>query len=1338
MLKSSLRRSGARALRAQGFRPFAASSPGLHCARTAYPYLSASPNHGYATFSSGTEDFEIDLITLRRKSAPENPLVPPFPTVLDQNSPINGKYDPQVVDKVLSKKGGRAEDISGTPATRAFVAQYHKELEILESFIRLSYANTIPDISTLTSVEISNVLYIFRGLYRKGHLELAASANARNLDEMVDEFLSLLSDAPSTSRSLTTSVHSLLKNPPKESVQTALWSSGIGNFLPELSVLTKEYDFNTLASVQPIVDKIGVLVTEFSRFLEVNGAAHNYDADFFRVLIYVSRYKHLKLILLDLSKKDVSPKALLKLAKNPRSADVQEAIRAGSAEVEKLSDLINNSSRNILNIVFANVGFRETDSTFAAVSAETEKDVYTSTEKALLESFIETYLPLVCGGVLTIDAFKDPKFEKALITKEASPVTTYLVLQNFFENYDFSLATILGITSNLHIIRAVAPQFELLRAVSLEQLTDAIDKLAEKSSPLILEDAAKVHEALVSFTRLSNTGFLIFEKLLLNPQWIVAWQRHVLFTGTSYPDESLTVVDLKGEIAALKEIKPKVVSIDVMQILGKCLSDFKKELAEFKQKDLRNFKYADIGFQKLLKYINNAVAHAISRNEHCAGSAVTLKNAGLYGQLNELLAANIEPNNAKTDFLDELADNSAAPAKKGYQQIPEELKIHSFVKELEILRNDELKKSFKNSTPEEIVGLVDRRCTEFSQNLENLNPASRMSKSNWAVFMKMGGRLKRLFAINNGNTEILDAVINSQSALDKLEAKLAQKKAQQDAEKAATPENTLYAPGPYVQIPEKLGLHDFVEHLSIFRDELQKPYKDASATEVLDLMEKKTKEVYNGANSASLKINTDNLVSFIKLHAKLKKLLAWNGGNTAILDTLIYSQKVFDNFEAKITSKSKPATKLSSVEVSSYKQIPDDVLLEEYAEELEQLKANLGSNFGDHTAYQVHRELDKMINSEEDPERRLTLGKLQRNIRMLLKHNGGLTFALDTVLISRKVFDNMKNKIASAEATGNKFIMSDFLEKTTSSKPKRNIKYNDANEVLALLNSNTSAADVGVDNPKVEASIRDALASAMSQEESNLKKENPEEYAAINSLTAQKIRDAYTNKSNSTKPIDKESLENFLKSSKEAKDINEENKFREQNAYEWSKSKCLSNRTLESKNFFNPMQNAKGVAMEYLVLTPTGETIYSRENPLGAKHVPEEMVTVLNRVSPSVLGKVSKKINKLQKKNWRVIGGGDNDRLVVVSRPLAAKGAKVWKLIRTIFTTTGMVFVVMLGLHVWLDDVEHGTAPQLAFPPSENIGVMEQSDVDEYEKNHAAKEEPAGKTTLWKRLFWSR
>lgn len=1349
MLKHSLRASTLRLLHTRDYTPllFASAKAGASARRSAGSYLSASPNHGFATFSNGNDDYEIDLITLRRKSAPENPHVPPFLTVLDENAPLNGKYDPHVVERVLRERNANSDVKGGSPATMVFVARFLRELELLDAFIRLSYSNTIPDISRLTSVEVSNVLYIFRGLYRKGHLELAAGANLKTLDEMVDHFLTLLSDAPPTSRSLTSSVHSLLKSTPKDSLKVELLSNGIGNFLPELSVLTKEYDFNTLKSVQPIVDKISVLVTEFSRFLEVNGAAHNYDADFFRVLIYVSRYKHLKRILLTLSEKNVPPKALLAIVKNPKSADVQEVVRYESAEVEKLNDLVNNSSRNILNAVFANVGLREADYTFAAVSAETEKNVYNAEGKRLLESFIETYLPLVCGGVLSIDAFKDPKFEQAVVTHNLNPITTYLVLENFFENYEFSLSTLLGITSNFHIIRAVAPQFALFASCSLELLTEAIDKLAESSSPLVLEDAAKVHEALVTFSRYAVSGFSVFDKLLQEPQWITALERHTLLTGTSYPAAALNVFDLKGEIARLKKAVPQCVSADVMQIQGKCLSDFKAELTAFKKQDLRNFKYGDISFRNLLKYVNTAIAHATSRNESSAGSAVTLKNAGSYGQLNELLAANLEPNNGRTVFLDELTDASAAPVspqttQKGYQQIPEELKIHSFVNELEILKNDELKKPFKQCTPDEIVRLVDRRCTEFSKGLENLNPSSRMSKGNWAVFMKMGGRLKRLFSINSGNTEILDAVINSQSALEKLEAKLAQKKAQQQEVKPV--ESSLYGPGPYVQIPEKLGLHDFVDQLSLFREELQKPYKDASAEEIINLMEKRTKEVYNNKDSnLALKINTDNLVSFIKLHAKLKKLLAWNGGNTAILDTLIYSQKVFDNFEANVIKKSKSAAKPTTVEEQTpYRQIPDDVLLEEYAEELEQLKAALGSNFADNTAYQVHKQLDSMINVEEDPARKLTLGKLQRNIKMLLKHNGNLTFALDTVLISSKVFENLKSKITSTEATKNKFVMSDFLEKADPKKPKQPFKYNDANEILALLNDNTTSADVGLEDLKVEASIQDALSSAMSQEESNLKKENPEEYAAINSLTAQKIREAYNKKPHfdkSSSSLDKKSLEDFLKTAKQAKEYKEENQFRAEKAYEWSKSKCKSNRTLESKNFFNPMQNTRAVPSEYLILTSNGDVIYSQENPLGGKHVPEDMVTVLEKISPDVLSKVSKRINKLQKKNWKVIGGGDKDRLVVASRPLTTKRYKLWRVLRTLFTTTGMVFVVMLGLHVWLDDVEKGNAPELAFPPSENIGVMESSDVEEFEKKHnQTKEEPAGKTTLWQRLFWSR
>lgn len=1347
MLKHPLR-ARIRVLRSRHFRSSPPWASTILWRRKVLPYFCypTSPNHGYATFSSDTDEYEIDLITLRRKSQSDNSDVAPFSTVLDPNGPINGKYDPEVVDKVLrdsTGSEGNNVDANVTPATKEFVDRYHRELNLLDEFIRLSYANTIPDISRLTPVEVSNVLYIFRGLYKKGNLELTDGADLRALDDMVDSFLTLLSEAAPTSRSLSTSVQMLLDQKAKKPFDVDVLSSGIGNFLPELRVLTREYDFNTLGLVMPIVEKISVLVTEFSRFLSVNGAAHNYDADFFKVLIYVLRYKHLKQALLDHS--DISPKALLAIAENPSSAEIQDKIKAATGEPQKLIDLISNSSKTILNVIFSNLGFKDADATFAAVSAETEKDIYSEKERHLLESFIETYLPLVCGGVLAIDAFKDSSFSNALVRFDNKTITPYVVLPIFFDNFEFSLASLLGITSRFHVIRAIAPSFnDELAERSLDDLTEAIDKLAEKSSPLILHDAAMVHEALNHFQRHSTRGFSIFDKLLRNQHWVTAWERHNMIAGKSSED-TFEIVDLTNEAEALKEAEPKTVSAEVMQIDGKSLSDFKEELFEFRKHDLRNFNFADISFVNLLRYMNTAIANATSRNESSNGSAITLKNSGSFGQLKELLAANLEPNYSKTKFLDDLVANEYAP-KMAYQQIPEELKIHSFVKELEILRNDELKKSFKDSSPKEIVALVDRRCTEFSQGLENLNPTSRMCKANWAVFMKMGGRLKRLFSINGGNTEILDAVINSQSALDKLEAKLAKKKAevtaQSDVQASENVSKSLYAPGPYVQIPEKLGLHDFVEQLAIFRDELQKPYKDASPTEVLDLMEKRTKEIYNDGNSnPTLRMNKDNMVSFIKLHAKLKKLLAWNGGNTAILDTLIYSQKVFDNFEAKISSKSKES-QATEQEQTPYRQIPDDVLLEEFANELEELKVALGSNFGDKTAYQIYKELDRMINNEEDFDKKLILQKLQRNIRMLLKHNGNLTFALDTVLISRKVFDKMDGKLSSKEASNNKFIMSDFLEKNPSRQKKKQLKYNDASEVLALLNNNSTHADVELEKIRAEASIQDALASAMSQEEAYLKEENPEEYAAINSLTAQKIRDSY-NKNADTKAasVDKDSLEEFLKSAKKDKESSEAEKFRAEQAYEWSKSMCKSNRTLEGKNFFNPMKSGKGLTHEFLVLTSNGETIYSKENPLGPDHVNEDMVTVLERVSPEVLSKVSKQINKLQRKNWSVIGGGDKDRLVVVSRPVAARGFKVWRILRTLFTTTGMVFVVMLGLHVWLDDVEEGNAPELAYPPSENLAVMEQADVDEFEEQHEIKESHEPGVTaksLWQRLFWSR
>ena len=228
-----------------------------------------------------------------------------------------------------------------------------------------------------------------------------------------------------------------------------------------------------------------------------------------------------------------------------------------------------------------------------------------------------------------------------------------------------------------------------------------------------------------------------------------------------------------------------------------------------------------------------------------------------------------------------------------YEQIPEHLKIHMFTPELEILRHDELRAPFKTFLSKFILQLLEHRSNEVRLESGNSNPASRLNNGNVVRFMKLMSRLKQLFAINGDNTEVLDAVLHSQTALSAFEAKLAAKKAARE-EKATLNlrKLNLGTKEAYLQTPDSLELRGFAGELRILRDfELKKNYGSISARELLNVLETRLERVHINDPEAPPHpgISKENLAKFYGLFSRLKRILAVNRGNTSFLDKLLDS-----------------------------------------------------------------------------------------------------------------------------------------------------------------------------------------------------------------------------------------------------------------------------------------------------------------------------------------------------------------------------------------------------------------------------------------------------------------
>lgn len=1076
---------------------------------------------GRAKFSASfrVKSTEIDLITLKRKpqGAPLHVTLLPFSTTLKEGDPINKCFSKTLVSRVLAKRS----------PIDAFVQSWGRELARLSLFIQDSYADKATTIGQLTPVEARNVLYVFR-----------ESNRSSQLFKMAEEFFELLAQHDN----VPFEVEKLLQNAEKVSAYATLYAAGIGKFLPELRTLAEEFNFRGLDSVEPVVAKILTLVSEFSRYLDEH-TSQNHDAYFFRMLVYVLRYRKLREIL---AANPVDPKHLHALATDSAAQNWQQDLEQESKVKDLLEEKVWKTHQKTVNLALFIAGPKDMTEVFARLYTELEKAVYSAEERQILEKFLEVFLPLVCDGVVAVDSLSGHR-----------PIPALTVSENAIENYEFSLAS--PLIASTHLLKGAT----------------VIDG---DITPAMKKHAAKTRELMSLIEPLLFRGWKVLK--LFNEPLLSAASQHLARLGEA--------ADLRSVTLSTREVF----------VPEKALADYKRDV-------LGGFAFSDVTRLFLVSTCGP--------------------------ELKELFL------NADVSQLD----------KSEYVQIPDKMDIHKFWPQLKQFKTL-LGGPYAKFSGADILKKMDEA---LESNELGLNEDEAFE------FKKLFSNLSRLFTINGGNTEVLDAILVSQSLFAALEAKIKKK----PKAKKTLPfelEAEVYEPGPYAQIPDKLFLHEFVPQLEILRyDELQQPFADTDAVSLLELMTRRFQEIQSGKPSAT-RMTADNVVSFIKLYAKLKKLLAWNGGYTGILDTLIHSQSVFDSFERR-----KKTTDLSVVKESKlYRQVPDDVHLEEFAPELQRLRDKLGAPFGTCTSEVVLETLDGMAETEFNTDQSVALRQLFRNLKLLFKHNDGQTFVLDNVLLNNEVFERFEKA--------------------------KGVQYRDSEYVLSLLHNTTPASHF----PEgTEASIQRAVSSAFSGDQ----EQEPELLEASVPTPPRRSEHAEAPREPETG-----ALQGFLEDAKKKQEQQEEVAFRARKAYEWSTSMCQLHRSLEARNFFNPIARysvpmfptGTDPNMEYLVLTANGHTILSAANPLGVQR--QDMVRVLERLGEVELARFAKHLKKLQRKRWRLIGGGGVDRMLVLERRKPGRVSRAVSRAWSLCATAAVAFLALVGMDIYAGQEEAEPQPQ--------------------------------------------
>lgn len=204
-------------------------------------------------------------------------------------------------------------------------------------------------------------------------------------------------------------------------------------------------------------------------------------------------------------------------------------------------------------------------------------------------------------------------------------------------------------------------------------------------------------------------------------------------------------------------------------------------------------------------------------------------------------------------------------------------------------------------------------------------------------------------------------------------------------------------PREYTEIPDDLQIYKYVDQLETFRVDwlCNQDFGELEEDYIMDELDEFIET-----------LGLDQKLEFRKLKNQLDILFSINYGDTSVLDTLIHSQSVFNNFEKKIVKENEKSTSNTT-----YFQVPEGFALEEYVNELITLQKTLGSNFASIDCKSILQSLQGIIDEipDSNPEKVL-YRKLFRNLTILFKYNNEHAFVLDQVILNSKVFKEFELK----------------------------------------------------------------------------------------------------------------------------------------------------------------------------------------------------------------------------------------------------------------------------------------------------------------------------------------
>lgn len=815
--------------------------------------------------------YEIDPISLKKVYLGQPPSKTTVSEPTEETSWTKFRF-PQTAD-ILVEPNTAAEIVKNIKYERvrlehndrasgylSFVENYVSELQELRSFVRKSYDKKITEFSQLTSVELSNCVYIFKDAISRG----SVSNGRASYKKMAKTLLKFLTNDQKFTKALS---YDLLPAVGADSSIVNLYARGITRYEKHLRQLCGDVDFHStsLAAVIGAVDaRIGALEKA------LNGGPE--EASFFKDLIALHRYEQLRALL---HKTQASPMDLWSIIEDPDLKIIDTSIWALSGKESVLTDFMA-SYPGRLSFVSGHLLSDTTDDAHFLFSLHRNSragpTVNGAKEGAVNLSVLQELLPMACSGI------------EHIAQKIANSVR--MLSQPYSSIGEYELCAFYELK--------LLPRQAAFRFFKEKWLTD--QRFCSVHSSAILELFGAFENLPDGHRVVRNTMEEVQEGIAIFYSW-VDWETSLL--------DDFAEKDVERFLIDSKENFP-IVESESEDYDCEELFSMRALLRNFREQDLDGVPYTCFLRKGILDALELLLGEIDGEN-----TAVTVANERdfrvLLKELEQFLAVFQAPPSALDSLvdnmiLDEEMEHAFAPLeRKEYVQIPDHLEMQSFAGELQSFRTNDLTGLYKDASVEEILSLMNRRIGEVHNDTECNYPNSAVTPETVHRFQKLSWRLADLFKLNNGHTQVLDTVILNSRAFSDFEEKLKEKVAKEglyagaDKEKETTGEPTNL---PYLQVPDDFLLEEFAVELIQLRSELSQKFEGVSAKEVMS----KLREMADNEK----KYNLSKRITFSKLYRNLARLFSHNGNQTFVLDNVLLSSEVFALFEANKGWRNRP------------------------------------------------------------------------------------------------------------------------------------------------------------------------------------------------------------------------------------------------------------------------------------------------------------------------------------------------------------------------------------------------------------------------------------------------